>query len=311
MSFQREVGKGLLGLIVALGLVSLLLMMLAVAMRQLSVQTSQLRGKVQVLESLNEVEVFLRREFRSLQFVPYCAAILPAYKVMAVGDGVSDDYRGYLQNPIRILAPREGAKSQQLDMRALRGFGTASYTPPARKNLTGVVLGSDVLEVSALLPTGLYLQDLHLMGNLTADLIGVRYLTFYITDCRESIVLSARRSDEGFILSTKDQQLLIRNFELSKLQIYVVKEYLFYTRIEQGIPHFVIDFFDGQAFLRVPDIVDLRFKLLADFRLSVALLAAKASYHRKNSQLFEVQHYKREIQNVNAISYRELFIALE
>lgn len=308
---RRELGKSLLEMIVSLAVLSLLLMVMAIVVRQLMINSDDLKGRVAVLESMAEMEDFLRKEFQQLQFVPYCAGLLPAYADMTIGDGMDEVYRDYLQESVRILKPRAGAQEVALDLAALRGSGSATYRPLARKTLSGIILGSEILQVSGLLPTSLYISGSRIVGELTSDLVGVRNLVFYITDCRESLVLKAKREGSAFEMAAEDYYMIGRMLDQSQLHVYVVREYLIYTQLQGDISSLVIDFMDGQAFLRIPDIVDLRFDLLNKGVLSIGVLVAQLSLRSQSHQVFKYETYSREVKNARSLGYRKILIGLE
>lgn len=309
--YKKEEGAGVLGMFVGLGLSSLVLMMLVIVIRELNVHSAELKGNVQVLESLAAAEDFLRKEFQSLQFVPYCTGVLPPYHRVRLGSGMADEYRDYLQESFRVLMPRDGSKAEIVDLRALRGSGGATYMPPPRKNLTGILLGSEVLQVVGLLPTALSFQEGIISGYLTSELVGVRRLVFYVTDCQEGMVLEGSRVRDAFVVSEQDSEVLKRSFNQSRLHVYVVREYLIYLRVENQEPYLVIDFLDGQAFLRIPHIVDLSIVAKGEGVLSIGLLAALKSYGGRYYQSYEGERSFRQLKNAGVVHYRDIWIGLE
>lgn len=306
-----ERGGSLLGMLVSLVIFSTLLMMLVGVVRHLVVSSRDVRDHVQMLESFIEAEDFFRKELRQLVFVPYCSEKLPSYNEMVVGSGVANDYQDYLQRSVMVSSPRGGVKNAVLDLRALRGSGGGSYEPRPRKNLQGIVLGSEVLQISGFLPVGLSLRSNQIVGELTSDLVGVRSLVFYLTDCRSSMVLEAKREGGAFIVGVEDYQKLNAIFDLSRLQIYVVKEYLIYLQVRNQESSLVVDFLDGQAFWRVPGFVDFRVSKESGGILSLQFLMGKRSDKDVGVILFEKNNYSRSIQNQKALDFRELLIGLE
>lgn len=307
----KESGKGLLEMIAALGIMSFVLMLIVIFVRQSSVSGARLRSDVQILESLMEAEDFLRKEFQSLQFVPYCAGMLPPYDDMRLGEGIDENYRHYLQESVRILKSRKEVKESVVDLRNLKGSGSATYTPPARKNIAGILLGTDVLQMVGLLPTALQFHGDFVSGYLTADLVGVRRLIFYATDCRASMVFHGRREGDVFVVQASDEEILTRHFDPSRLHLYVVKEYLIYVKVEDQKPYFMVDFLDGQAFLRIANIADLRVDINPGGILSVGLIAASVSDRQGHDQVFKQETYSRIFKNAGTIRYRKLLLGLE
>lgn len=312
MEFKGEKGEkggSFIAVLVSLAIFSMLLMMIVVVIRQLVISDYNLKGRLQMFESLIEVEDFLRKEIRQLQFVPYCSGVLPSYQELEVGYGVSHDYREYLQQSVMRLRPKMGAQQAVLNLHSLRGNGGATYTPNPRKSLQGIAQGSEVLQLSGLLPVGIELNGLQLSGNLTPELVGVRRLMFYATDCQSSLVLEAKRSGDVFMVNENDFQRLKRDFDLEKLHFYVVKEYLIYLQIRNGGSQLVIDSLDGQAFLRMPGFIDLRLEF--DEVLTIGLLMGLPVQKNLEVHEFEVEGYSRLIQNAIHLEYREISIGLE
>lgn len=306
-----ECGASLLEMLVSLVVFSILLMMLVEVVRHLVVNSRDVKDHVQILESFIEVEDFFRKEFRQLEFVPYCSEKLPSYAEMVIGNSVSSDYQDYLQQSVMILLPRDGTKNTVLDLHALRGSGGATYEPRPRKNLQGIVLGSEVLQISGLLPVGLSLASNRIVGGLTSDLVGVRSLVFYLTDCRSSMVLEAKRDGGAFVVEVEDYHKLKALFDLSRLQIYIVKEYLVYLQVRNQESSLVVDFLDGQAFLRIPGFVDFRVSKGSGGILSLQFLMGKRSDRDVGAVFFEKNDYSRRIKNQKALDFRGVLIGLE
>lgn len=303
----RESGQSIMALLVALGMSSIFLLMVVGGARYLIVHGLILQGRVELLDSLIEAEDFFRKELGRLQFVPYCSGLLPAYQEMGVGKGVAYDYREYLQKSVIISSPR--VHEVEFDLWNLRGSGSGGFVPQPRKGITSIVRGSQLFQVSGLLPTRLRVIQGDLVGDLSADLVGIRSAIFYITDCRNSAVLSARREGDRFKISQEDYLLLQDRYEAKHLHVYLVKEYLVYLQVRQGISYLVVDFLDGQAFLRIPGFIDLQVSV-GDI-LSIGVLVGKASLHEKKERMFAVDGREWRLKNIESLEYRQIEIGLE
>ncbi|MHC5225689.1 PulJ/GspJ family protein [Ignatzschineria sp. LJL83] len=306
-----ESGQGLMGVLVALAILSLLMIGITSIMARLVESSEEVKGKIEILEVMHEAEDFFRKEFQKLQFVPYCTELLPFYSEMLIGEGVSPLYRDYLQQSIQVSKSRIEDREAVLDMSNLRGSGVGRYAPTPRKNVTGVVLGSDIVQVVGLLPTDLNLKGRFVEETTTSNLIGVRNLVFYITDCHSSMVLRSQRGSSGFELTAKDYKNLLGSFNLEHLHIYIVQEYFFYVQLQAGKASLVVDALDGQVFLRMPDIIDLKVDLQSNGVLSLHLLGARTSTKSKETNLVEREGYYRNVENTDAVIYRHLLIRLE
>ncbi len=308
---MNEKGYSLLELLVSLALFVFCLMFLSVSVRQLLIDRLSIQEKVDSLGFFAEAEDFLRKELGSLQFVPYCPGVLPDYREMAVGAGLSGFYRDYLLRSVIISLPRSGSDKEVVNLWALRGSGSGTYNPPLEKSVSGINRGSSVFQIRGLLPVDLQLQGSLLVGNLTSDLVGVRRLVFYLTDCRSSMALQAEREGSVFRLKEEDEAIVHDLFDRQRLHVYVVKEYLIYTKVEKNRSNLVVDFLDGQAFLRIPDFVDLRVVLLNGGILSIGLVFAKPSLVEVAVQTLRYGDYYRSFKNADALEYREVLIGLD
>ena len=308
---SSEAGSSFLEILVSLGIVSFLFMSVTTVMSRLVVSSESIKDRLQVMESLIEVEDFMRKEIQELQFVPYCSELLPAYSNALIGGGLDSAYRDSLHQSIRISRPQEVARESVLNMAHLRGSGSGGYAPAPNKVLAGIVQGSDVFHITGLLPTGLRLGIDRFEGELSQNLVGVRNVVFYVTDCQRSMILRAQRQGDAFELSRADLKMLQEHFELVQLHIYVVQEYLFYTQLQAGEASLVVDFLDGQAFLRVPSIVDFRVGFDEGSLLSIHLLGAKKSRDEVEGIVVEGEEYYRIVQNAQKTDYRYLVIGLE
>ncbi|UNM95313.1 hypothetical protein MMG00_08725 [Ignatzschineria rhizosphaerae] len=298
-------------MIISLAILSLLLMMISLVIRQLIVKSDVLNGRVQMLESIMGIEDLMRSEFQRLQFVPYCPEMLPSYNEMLVGYSLSVSYREYLQSSVMILSPKVEGQSAILDLLALRGGGSGGYSPVPRKRLQSIVQGSDILQVSGLQPTNLFVREALFVGDLTADLVGVRSFTFFVTDCRQSMVVKAQRRGSHFEMDAGDYLELRKNLDMEVLQVYIVKEYLIYLQLQNKRSYLTIDFLDGQVFYRMPDIVDMRLKQLDSGLLSVRLLLARPSQYVNSRQVYQNNDYVRVLENAQPPIFREILIGLE
>lgn len=306
-----ESGQGFIGMLVALAILSLLMIGITFIMGRLVGSSEEVKGKIEMLEVMHEAEDFFRQEFQKLQFVPYCTDLLPPYSNMLIGEGVSLLYRDYLQQSIHVSRSRGEDREAVLDVSHLRGSGVGRYTPTPRKNVAGIVLGSDIAQVVGLLPTDLSLKGRFVEETAASNLIGVRNLVFYVTDCHSSMVLRSQRSRSGFELSAEDYQNLLVSFNLRRLHIYIVQEYFFYVQLQAGKANLVVDSLDGQVFLRMQDIIDLKVNLQSDGVLSLHLLGARTSRRAKEIHQIEGDGYHRNIEKAGTVVYRHLLIRLE
>lgn len=303
-------GYGLLELLVALALFVFCLMFLSIGVQNLLLGRLFLQESVGALSAFTEAEDFLRKEIGALQFVPYCPSMLPSYREMHVGHGVSEKYRDYLQHSVIVSLPRLGSDQAVINLWALSGSGSGTYNPPLEKTVSGISRGSSVFQVRGLLPVDLKLQGSLLVGDLTSDLVGVRDLVFYLTDCRSSMVLRAERNGDFFRMSKEDGFVVHDLFDQKRLHVYVVKEYLIYVKVEKSKSNLVVDFLDGQAFLRIPNFVDLRVELLKGGVLSIGLLLASPSINEVSELFFQAEGYGRILKNFNELEYRKVLIRL-
>lgn len=163
---NKDSGKALFEMVISLAILSLLLMMISLVIRQLILKSDVLNGRVQMLESIMGIEDLMRSEFQRLQFVPYCPEMLPSYNEMLVGYSLPVSYREYLQSSIMILSPKVESQSAILDLLALRGSGSGGYSPVPRKRLQSIVQGSDILQVSGLQPTNLFVREALFVGGV-------------------------------------------------------------------------------------------------------------------------------------------------
>lgn len=306
----RDSGKSLLEMVISLAILSGLLMMVSLVVRQLLVKSDDLTGHIQMLESVVGVEDFMRAEFQKLQFVPYCPEMLPPYGDLYVGKGISLDYRDYLQSSIMILSSKREVQNSVLNLFSMKGGGGANYFPAPRKSLQGIVQGSEILQLSGLLPTNLILRDSLFVGDI-ADLVGVRSFVFYVTDCQKGMVVEAQRAGVFFKVDELDYWLLEQEFNMGLLQVYIVKEYLLYLQLQNNRSFLTIDFLDGQVFYRMPDVVDMRFKLLEGGLLSIGLLLAQPSQYSTLRQVYQKDLYFKVLENARSPIYREVLIGLE
>lgn len=165
--------------------------------------------------------------------------------------------------------------------------------------------------MSGLQPTNLFVREALFVGDLTADLVGVRSFTFFVTDCRQSMVVKAQRRGSHFEMDAGDYLELRKNLDMEVLQVYIVKEYLIYLQLQNKRSYLTIDFLDGQVFYRMPDIVDMRLKQLDSGLLSVRLLLARPSQYVNSRQVYQNNDYVRVLENAQPPIFREILIGLE
>ncbi|WP_133243356.1 PulJ/GspJ family protein [Ignatzschineria ureiclastica] len=256
-----ELGQSLFSMLIGLTLFAIILLMISIITRSWMGQTILLKQEVELLDSLVVTEDLLRKEFETLLFAPYCPSLLPSYSSMMLGVNVDRQYRDFLQQSLLISSPTPAHKAKVLNLHKLQGRGSGQYSPEPVKKLQRLVEGSELFYLIGLKETGLSLQGAKVQGEMPASLIGIREALFYLTDCRNSMLLSANRKNEGFELSAIDLELITQWFDQKKLQIYVVQEYLVYLQIRDQESFLVIDYMDGQAFYRAPYIVDVGLQL--------------------------------------------------
>lgn len=305
---SRESGQSLLSMLVGLALFAIILLMVSMITRSWMMQTLLLKQEVELLDSLVATEDLLRKEFETLLFAPYCPSLLPPYSSMMLGVGVDRQYRDLLQQSLLISSPMPAHKVKVLNLHKLQGRGSGQYYPEPMKKLQRLVEGSELFYLIGLKETGLSMQGTKIQGDMPASLIGIRRAYFYLTDCRNSMLLSANRKDEGFELSAADLELISQLFDQKKLQIYVMQEYLVYLQIRDQESFLVIDYMDGQAFYRAPYIVDMNLHLQEGV-LTILLVSgiARSALTENIVEAF----YNRTIENGWNINVWPIEISLE
>lgn len=303
-----ELGQSLFSMLIGLALFAIILLMISIITRSWMVQTILLKQEVELLDSLVATEDLLRKEFETLLFAPYCPSLLPSYSSMILGVGVDKQYRDLLQKSLLISLPAPSHKAKALNLHKLQGRGSGQYTPEPMKKLQRLVEGSELFYLTGLKETGLSMQGIKIQGDMPASLIGIRGAYFYLTDCRNSMLLSANRQDEGFELSAVDLEVITQLFDQKKLQIYVMQEYLVYLQVRDQESFLVVDYMDGQAFYRAPYIVDMNLQLRNSV-LTILLVSgiARSALAENIVEVF----YDRTIENGWNINVWPIEISLE
>lgn len=307
---KLEDGQTLVSLLVALALISLLIGLLVLGVQVITSEGQRVIGRSQVVDALVEVEDFMRKEFRRLEFAPFCPSLLPLVGEMVLGVGIDTEYPYQLAQSVIIYKSRN-SREPSIDFNNLRGQGAARYDPRPIKNISGIVSGSDMFLVSGLLPTKMTLGSAGIVGETISDLVGIRSAKFYLTDCRSSALVIGRSAGAGFELDRADYQLVNALFKHNSLQIYVLKEYFHYVQIEGGRASFVVDALDGQAFIRVGGVVDMVVELQSEGMLSVVVAAGRRGAGRVQGAVIYPSLMDRGYQNADVIDVRNVIINLE
>ena len=309
MGYKSENGKSLLSLLVTLALTSILLMLAVGFVQSVLGWNSQLMGRVYLQDSLTEVEDFFRKEFGGLRFSPLCPLRLPAPNEFVLGDGIDSLYRDRLKYGL-IVAKSNINASTIVDLKNLRGSGATRYSPALVKNVSGIVQGQDVLMAHALLPTTLNVREGLIEGELTPDLVGVRSSKFYITDCTNSVVLEADRVRDHYVLKHDDFRKVALFIDSDRLHVYQVKEFFIYLQLQRGAPSLVVDGLDGQAFLRIPHIIGLSFKVNNSL-LHMQVVAGNPSLKEISDLKLDAGSGEIIYRNAASIEWRNIIVELE
>ena len=294
-----EKGATLLSFTVGLGLAGMLLTLVILTFQQVFHVQQQIEAQISVMDALLEVEDFYRKELGRLQFAPYCPSLLPSYRELLLGGGMAEHYRDRLLAGV-VISQRSAGVDPILDLLNLKGHGSATYEPIPPKNISRLLNGADLLYINGLFPSDLQLKGAYISGDYDSDLIGLRRGKFYITDCRNAILVEAERDEGLFRLDKIDFTRMGQWLDKEKIQIYLYKEYLIYLQVRDGVAQLVVDYLDGQAFLRIPYIVDMRLERRVD-GLSVRLVSGILSHRRKNRILVAEGGYRREFLNSKVI----------
>lgn len=301
---SKESGATLLSFVIGLGLAGILITLVVLTFQQVFHVQQQIEAQLSVMDALMEAEDFYRKELGRLQFAPYCSSLLPAYQDLFLGQEMDEGYRERLAAGL-IISQRVAGADRVVDLLKLKGHGSGTYQPKPPKNISRLLNGADLLYINGLLPSSLRLEGRYILGEYDADLIGLRKGKFYLTDCRNAFLVGAEREGGTFYLNEQDYARVTQLFDNRKLQIYLYKEYLLYLQIRDGVSQFVVDYLDGQAFLRIPHIIDMRLKPKID-GMSVKLIAGIPSYRRKRSVTIEDQSYQRTFLNGEVVRVRDL-----
>ena len=311
---RKEQGKTLVELLVGVVLLMLLLLAFNLTMTGVarSIVLSEQRNDVQ--SRIVQVEDVLRKELQSLHFSPFCPSMLPPFSDLRLGQGISPDYRRRLARSVIVSTARDQDRFAKMDLHGLNGRGSGAYADPPLKVLQGIVQGSDILSVSGLRPTGLRVVADLIKGVLPAEIVGVRSAYFYITDCRQSILLRAERYRDTFRFNETDVDLLSMHLDIGMMHLYVVSEYLIYLQLRDQIAYFVVDYMDGQAFLRVPHLLDFKVEFQVEGTLVIDLLAGIRSVGDRRGVRYRYGYrndYERVIGNDAFVDAYSLLISLE
>lgn len=258
---ESDGGQSIIALLVGLMISSFVLLFATLLITVVVSEGVNATYRMRSLDSLLKVEDFLRKEISRLRFSPYCPALLPAYHKMSLGEGIDMHYRERLRESI-IIYRQVAARKRAVNIASLKGQGVGRYDRMPIKNLSGIVEGSDMTLITGLIPTALAISSYKIHGVLTEDLVGVRSMLFYLTDCSNSLLVRGKRVGDYFELNPADVDIVNSHLDSEVIHIYALKEYFIYLQLNAKEPFFVVDYLDGQAFLRVPYIVDVRFGVL-------------------------------------------------
>lgn len=311
---RREQGKTLVELLVGMLLFTLLVMVFSGVMARVVRTIILSEQEIEVQSRVIQVEDALRKELQSLYFSPFCPSMLPAFSDMRVGLGVSSDYHRRLTQSVVISSAVESDRFAKMDLHRLRGRGSSTYPVAPLKILQGIVQGSDIVSISGLRPTGLRVEDDLVNGVLPAEIVGVRSAYFYITDCRSGMLLKADRYRDTFRFNAADIDQLSQQMDMDLMHLYVVSEYLIYLQVRDQVAYFVVDYLDGQAFLRVPHILDFKAELQFGGVLAFDLLAGIRSIEPRRGSFYRYGYhmgYEREFENDAFVDGYSLLISLE
>lgn len=310
----NEGGKTLIELLVGVVLFALLIMLFNSVMTGVARNIILSEQEIDLQSRVVQVEDVLRKELQSLHFAPFCPSMLPDFSEMKIGQGVSSDYRRRLTQSVVISSARASDRFAKMDLHRVNGRGSGTYEIPPLKVLQSVVQGADVVSISGLRPTGLRIEGDLIGGALPAEIVGVRSAYFYITDCRSGILLKADRYRETFRFNTVDIEQLVQQLDIEFMHLYVVSEYLIYLQVRDQVAYFVVDYLDGQAFLRVPHILDFKVELQSKGLLILDFLIGIRSVEPRRSFLYRYGYggeYERELENDVLVKGYSLLISLE
>lgn len=300
----------MVSLIVALALTSILILTVLLFFQVASIKGRQLIATLQVMNSLEAVEGYLRKEFSRLEFAPFCPGLIPRGSDILTGIGFSREDRDQLQRSVTVYY-QQRTKRSNVDLQALKGQGAQRYSPVPVRSISGIVEGSDMFFVTGLLWVPMVLKDGSIEGEVIEDLVGIRRAKFYLTDCHQAVLVEGQRNGETFVFNDGDYPLLAALGKSAYVQVYMIKEYFGYLQIDKKKSFFVLDMLDGQAFVRIPLVLDMSVSLSAAGVLSVDVVAGIASRVGVGGNRALGGAIDRIYQNVGVVDQKEIRIRFE
>ena len=135
-----ERGETLVSLLVALALTSILITLLVLGVQVFVIESRNVVGRAQIVDALVEVEDFMRKEFKRLEFSPFCPSLLPPWGEMVLGVGVDESVRHQIDRSITIYKSKNG-RDRYVDLRRLSGRGEWPIYAKASKRFVGNIIG--------------------------------------------------------------------------------------------------------------------------------------------------------------------------
>lgn len=308
----EERGASLIELLVSLAVGSLILIGVFYFFQSAFRVGERFSQLLELSQSLTQVELSLRRDLNKLYFTPHCTGVLPLKSQLIVDDSVSPQEVSFLQRGVTIH--RSTNREESLAIDGLKTEGGARYTPQLPKNISRLIVGSDVVTLSGVVPIGAQLAGADLYGEFPRELEGRRQQLFLITNCQKSWLMKGNRVGDRFRLPARGMAEMERKIldpasalARGQLQVYAVLEKLFYLQKIEGSSYFVQDNLDAQAFVRIPRIVSLRAELSEDGRfLGISSVAAHAGRGRYQTSKMALGDFISErLQLVRAGAFQE------
>ncbi len=258
---STERGASLIELLVSLAIGALLLLGVHYFFQFSFQMGERLSRGYELVQNLSALEIAWRKEFDRLIAAPECPGLLPPDEAVQLGRGVTERERELFQQGVVIH--RSSNTLDELDFKAPKTEGGSRFNPLLPKNLSRLLRGSDVVQVSGLLSFNAELAGDLLLGEFPVELDGRREQLFYFTDCHQGWLVKGVRERGGFRLAAKDREAF-EGSSFQSLLVYGVMERLLYLQLEGGEPYLVQDYFDGQTFLRTANIYQLRAEITED-----------------------------------------------
>lgn len=251
-------GFTLIELLLSLSLGLLLILGLLLFYRSAVSQVGEQEGKIDLHTKFTQVESVLRHEIGFEQYHAACSTMLPSKESITLGENVSEAYRYRVENPIQVLP------QQDLTLYDLSKRERGDLRPLAKivgKNIAGFAAGSDVIVLTHLAPLNWQIRDgARISEELNREaLAGYSKVTLYLTDCHKEAVIFAKRAAGYYEVSAQDYRLLRELFpRFEKVRSYHLQSRALYLRYEDEQPTLIIDFLDGQSFVRFAGVYRLK-----------------------------------------------------